>query len=279
MNKKLQIILWVTIAIIVCILIGGYVYNTVLKYTEGNTHPEVSFEIQDYGTVKMELYPEYAPNTVANFIRLVEKGYYNNKVIFGKDEICLYAGRNSEGEIENPKTSLAFDGIDAGSEYDYEYTIPGEFLANGFRENTMLHEEGVITLIRNDYTHYMPSLTEQSYNSGNAQLGIMMSGDSSNLNGAYAAFGKITEGFDILKNIYDNSEIAPVEPTNNESAEPTTELTQEEENPIKEFANYPVIASATVDTHGINYGDPTVEEAFDYSAYMYNLMNSYYGNQ
>ena len=91
MSKKVQIIIWAIIAALVCILIGGYVYNTVLRYTEGNTHPEVTFELQDYGTVKMELYPEYAPNTVANFVRLVEKGFYNNKVVYGKDDICLYA--------------------------------------------------------------------------------------------------------------------------------------------------------------------------------------------
>lgn len=273
MSKKVQIIIWAIIAAIVCILVGGYVYITVDRLTAGNSHPEVTFEVQDYGTIKMELYPEYAPNTVSNFIRLIEKGYYNNKVVYGKDGVCLYVGRNSEGEIDNPKTSLILDNVEENSEYDYEYTIPGEFIANGFKQNTLKHEKGVISLIRNDYTQYVASLSEESYNSGNAQLGIMMSDDASNLNGSYASFARVTEGMDILENIYNNSEVAPHEHEGEQ-----TEETEAHEGGIEAFANYPVITSATVDTKGINYGDPKIEEAFDYESYMYNLMSSYYGN-
>lgn len=273
MNKKVQIVIWAIIAVIVCILIGGYIYFTVDRLTDGNTHPEVTFEVQDYGTIKMELYPEYAPNTVANFIRLVEKEYYNNKVVYGKDDICLYVGRNAQGEIDNPKTSLIFDNVEENSDYDYEYTIPGEFIANGHKQNTLKHEKGVISLIRNDYTQYAETLTEESYNSGNAQLGIMMSDDASNLNGSYASFAKITEGMDILENIYNNREVVTSETETDENGEAISQ-----ESGIDAFAAYPVITSATVDTHGVNYGDPNVEEAFDYESYMYNLMSSYYGN-
>lgn len=276
MNKKTQMILWAIILVIVCILVGGYIYINIDRIIRGNVHPEVTFEIQDYGKIKMELYPEYAPNTVTNFIRLAEKGYYDNKVFYGKDEISLYAGRNSEGDAENPKTSLIFDGIDAGNEYDYEYEIQGEFIANGYEDNTLKHEKGIVTLIRNDYTQYVPSLSKESYNSGNAQLGIIMGADASNLNGSYAAFGKVTEGLDILENIYNNSEISVSESTDNASAEGATNAEAETEA-IQKFANYPVITSATVDTKGVNFGDPTIEEAFDYESYIYNLMSSYYG--
>lgn len=270
MSKKVQIIIWAIIAAIVGILVGGYVYITAERLTAGNSHPEVIFEVQDYGTIKMQLYPECAPNTVANFIRLVEKGYYNNKVVYGKDDICLYLGRNLEGEIDNPKTSLILDNVQADSEYDYEYTIPGEFIANGFKQNTLKHEKGVISLIRNDYTQYVSSLSKESYNSGNSQIGIMMSDNASNLNGSYASFAKVTEGMEILENIYNNSEVAPHEHEG--------EAGEAHEEGIEAFAKYPVISSATVDTKGVNYGDPKIEEAFDYESYMYNLMSSYYGN-
>lgn len=273
MSKKVQIIVWAIIAAIVCILAGGYIYFTADRLMSGNTHPEVTFEVQDYGTIKMELYPEYAPNTVANFIKLVEKGYYNNKVVYGKDDICLYVGRNSEGEIDNPKTSLVLDKVEENSDYDYEYTIPGEFIANGYKENTLKHEKGVVTLIRNDYTQYVGTLTEESYNSGNSQLGIMMGDEASNLNGLYASFAKITEGMDVVENIYNNREVVAVETETDENGE---EVAQE--SAIDAFANYPVITSASVDTKGVNYGEPKVEEAFDYQAYMYDLMSSYYGN-
>lgn len=275
MSKKVQLVIWIIIVIAVIGLLGCFGYNIVKMNTEGNVHPEVTFEIQDYGKVKIELYPEYAPNTVANFIKLVEKGYYNNKVVYGKDEICLYVGRNSEGDVENPKTSLIFDEVEAGSEYDYDYTIEGEFAANGFKQNTLMHEKGVITLIRNDYTQYVQTLSEESYNSGNAQLGIMMGENASNLNGSYAAFGKITEGMDVLENIYNNVEMKKAETA--ENADGSGDHVTEEVD-INSFASYPVITSTSVDTHGINYNNPQVEEAFDYSSYLYNLMTSYSNN-
>ena len=95
-----------------------------------------------------------------------------------------------------------------------------------------------------------------------------MGDGASNLNGVYAAFGRITEGLDILEKIYNETEIAPKE--NTEEGVDTTE------SAIDRFNTYPKIKSATVDTHGIDYGNPVTEKAFDYSAYMYDLMSSYY---
>lgn len=263
--KKVQICIWVIVIIAVLVLIGGCVYNFVKAKTEESVHPEVTFNIENYGTIKMELYPEYAPNTVANLIKLVESGYYDNKVVYGKDEMCLYVGRNQDGEAENPTVSLIYDDIEEGSDADYEYSIFGEFVANGYDANTLRHEKGIVSLIRNNYG---TSLSEESYNSGNAQLGIMMDDKSNNLNGVYAAFGRITEGIEILENIYNEAEIAVSE------SETTTD--EDDESTIKTFATYPVITSATVDTHGIDYGIPEVQEAFDYESYIYEMMSSYY---
>ena len=265
--KKVKIVLWVLIAIMVVGLIGLNVYSIYSAKTQEVVHPEISFEIENQGTVKMELYPEYAPNTVANIVKLAEKGYYNNKVIYGKDEICLYLGRNSAGEAENPKASLINEAIEVDSENDYEYTISGEFLANKYEQNTLRHQKGVVSLMRSDYTQYFSNLSEESYNSGNAQLGVIME-DSPNLNGAYAAFGKITEGLEILEKIY-NEEAIKVEETEEGEEEHTHEG-------IEEFATYPVIKSATVNTFGNDYGNPVISKAFDYNAYLNELLSSYY---
>lgn len=267
--KKLQFVIWIIIMVAILALIGVYGYFTYLRITSTVQHPEATFEIENYGKVVVELYPEYAPNTVTNFIKLVEKGYYNNKVFYGKDEICMYLGRNSTGEIEETKLSLISDEVEPDSESDYEYAIKGEFVANGFEQNTLRHEKGILTLIRNDYSQLINSLTDESYNSGSSQLAIMMSDDSRNLNGAYAAFGRVKEGMDVLEKIYNEAEIKQ------ESAE--GEESNVADN-ISQFATYPVITSATVDTHGIDFGDPEVIEAFDYESYMYNLMNSTYSN-
>ena len=267
MNKKVQFVVWAIIAIVAIVLIGVFAYNTISRISKEVNHPEAVFEIENYGTIKMELYPEYAPNTVANFIKLIESGYYNNKVIYGKDAICLYVGRNSEGEIDKPKRSLISQDIEKDSENDYEYSIKGEFVANDFEKNTLRHEKGIISIIRDDYSQYMSNLSEESYNSGNSQIGIMMSDDARSLNGAYAGFARITEGMEILEKIYNEAEMKPAEQN-----EDGTETSQDD---IEQFANYPVIKSASVDTHGENFGMPEIQKAFDYQSYMYDMMSAY----
>ena len=79
---------------------------------------------------------------------------------------------------------------------------------------------------------------------------------------------------DVLENIYNNVEMKQAESTEGSEGH----VTETEQVDINSFANYPVISNATVDTHGINYNDPQVEEAFDYSSYLYNLMSSYSNN-
>lgn len=272
MKDKIKVLVSIIVLIAVILLLGLVGYGIYWRLTDNTIHPEVTIEIENYGTVKLELYPEYAPNTVANFIKLAEKGYYNGKVVYGKDDMSIYLGRNSGGEIDPTKTSLIFDDIDEGSENDIEYTIPGEFVLNGFKQNTLRQDKGTVTLLRNDYTQYVSSLYQESYDSGNSQISIMMTDDANNLNGAYAAFGKVTEGLEILEKISNEVGIKP-----NEVNEETGEVVPNEG--IKEFEPYPVITSVTVDTHGENFGLPEVKEAFDYNAYMSELLSSYYGNQ
>lgn len=263
MNKKLKMIIWILVAIVVTVLIAYFSYNLYLSKTEEVSHPVVTFEIENYGTVKMELYPEYAPNTVSNIIKLVESGYYNNKIIYGKDELCMYIGRNEEGNIDPVKLSTIDSSIEVDSEADYEYAISGEFVLNGYNKNTLKHEKGVVSLIRNDYTQYFSDLEEESYNSGVSQIGIMMN-DARSLNGVYAAFGRVTEGLDVFEKIYNENSI--------KSKEEEDDVTSD----IDVFENFPVIKSATVDTHGVNYEVPETIEAFDYNTYLSDVLSSYY---
>lgn len=267
MGKKIQIGLWIVIAVAVFIAIGGLVYNLARATYESPVHPEVTFEFADLGTVKMELYPEYAPNTVKNIIKLVQMGYYDGRVMYGKDEICLYLGRNIYGDIDFVKASEIDPSLVTDPESDYEYAIKGEFLANGFEQNTLNHEKGVVTFLRNNYGS---TVLEESYNSGDTQMAIMMNNQASSLNGSYAAFGRITEGMELLEKMYNEYEIAPKDPETS---------SQNQDEAIEKFATYPIISKATVDTHGIEYGNPEIIEAFDYDEYMYQMMSSYYGEQ
>lgn len=268
MSKKIKFILWIVVAVVTVIAIAILGTRFIQSKTVDTVHPIVTFDIENYGKVKAELYPEYAPTTVTNIVALVKSGYYENKVIYGKDAICLYLGRDKDGNVADPTVNLIDPNVAADSEENFEYTIPGEFNANGYKDNTLRHEKGVLSLIRNDYTQSITGLYQESYNSGNSQIGVMIGDESSNLNGVYAAFGRVIEGLDILETIYDKNEIA--EPEKNEDG-------TVQKSPIEKFKFTPIIKSATVDTFGVEFGVPVYQEAFDYESYMYDLINTQYG--
>lgn len=251
------------ILIILCVMLVlaiVYVsYTFYLSKTEQVLHPVVNFEIENYGNIKMELYPEYAPNTVANIIKLVEAGYYNGKTVYGKDELCLYVGRSEDGTVQLPKVSLIDSSVEKDSELDFEYEINGEFIANGFNKNTLRHDKGVVTLIRTDYTTQMSNLVQESFNSGSGQIGVIIN-ENRNLNGVYAGFGKIIEGLEILEKINNESEI--VQPAEGEAT-----------GGISVFNEKIIIKNATVDTNGLDYGTPEIHQAFDYTSYLYDMLN------
>ena len=106
MKEKVKMTIQMIIVIILIILIGWLICNRVMALTSKVVNPVATFEVQDYGTVKMELYPEYAPNTVANFIALINSGFYNNKVVFGKDSLCLYMARDTAEDAKGKKGAI-----------------------------------------------------------------------------------------------------------------------------------------------------------------------------
>ena len=99
MSKKLKFILWIVVAVVTVIAIGIFGTGFIKSKTVDTVHPIVTFDIENYGKIKAELYPEYAPTTVTNIIALVKSGYYENKIIYGKDPICLYLGRDKDGNV------------------------------------------------------------------------------------------------------------------------------------------------------------------------------------
>lgn len=128
----------------------------------------LSLEIEDFGTLKVELYPKIAPNTVSNFMHYVNKNFYNG-LIFHR----IIKGFMIQGGA-NPKAK--------------EMPIKGEFLTNGFK-NDLKHSKGVLSMART-----------MDKNSATSQFFIMHH-DAPHLDGAYAAFGKVVEGLDIVDKI------------------------------------------------------------------------------
>ena len=136
-------------------------------------NPIVTIEMESGKTIKLELYPEIAPNTVANFVSLASKGYYDGLIFHRVIPGFMIQGGDPTG------TGMGGPG----------YTIKGEFTRNGYRENTLRHTRGVISMARSG----MP-------NSAGSQFFIMHA-DAPHLDGSYAAFGKVTEGIETVDEI------------------------------------------------------------------------------
>ena len=135
-------------------------------------NPRVTIEMNNGDIMKAELYPEIAPNTVNNFISLVNKGFYDGVIFHRVIRGFMIQGGDPQG------TGVGGPG----------YSIKGEFSGNGFA-NDLKHTPGVLSMART----MMPD-------SAGSQFFIMHE-TSPHLDGQYAAFGKICEGLDIVNKI------------------------------------------------------------------------------
>ena len=135
-------------------------------------NPMVTFEMENGKVFKAELYPEIAPNTVNNFISLVNKGFYDGIIFHRVIPGFMIQGGDPQGiGIGGPG-----------------YCIKGEFSANGVK-NPISHKRGVLSMARTN----MP-------NSAGSQFFVMVA-PASYLDGSYAGFGKVTEGMDVVDEI------------------------------------------------------------------------------
>lgn len=135
-------------------------------------NPIVTIEMENGSLIKLELYPDIAPNTVKNFVSLVQKNFYDGLIFHRVIRGFMLQGGDPEG------TGMGGPG----------YSIKGEFSYNHF-ENNLKHTAGVISMARSQ----MP-------NSAGSQFFIMHK-DSPHLDGSYAAFGKVIEGMDVVNAI------------------------------------------------------------------------------
>ena len=133
----------------------------------------VTIEMENGGIIKLELYPDIAPITVANFVKLAKSGFYDGLIFHRVINGFMIQGGDPEGT-----------GMGGSDE-----TIKGEFSANGVK-NDISHERGVISMARNS----------RSMDSASSQFFIVQE-DSTYLDGQYAAFGRVTEGMDVVDEI------------------------------------------------------------------------------
>lgn len=165
-----------------------------------NVEEKVTFELENYGKIVIKLYPDKAPNTVNNFLNLVASGYYNNKVVYGKDINTIHFGRNENGENIPAKKSNIDSSIKKDSTEDKAYGIKGEFVENNVN-NDLQHSKYMVSMARANYTQLIQGLKRESYDSGNALFNIVTKDGAHELDGKYAVFGEVIEGQEIIDEI------------------------------------------------------------------------------
>lgn len=271
MKDKSKFILIIAILAIAAII--AWIFYGIIN---GGKNPiatmEVSYVDNDgntqTGTVKIELDPSVAPESVANFVNLANNGFYDNLTFHRIVSDFMIQGGSSDGTGSgSAKLSDLDKKIQANSSSDYTYSIKGEF-ANNNINNNLKFEKGVIGMARSDYSSY--GLTEEGYNSGSSQFFIVTTDkketlDSLNYN--YASFGKVIEGYEVVE------AISNVKVT-----------TEEGSSEASKPENAPVITSIRVDTFGANYKIPetinydtvlqTVQQYQNYYQQLFNNSNS-----
>jgi peptidyl-prolyl cis-trans isomerase B (cyclophilin B) len=172
-----KIIAVLAAAVCLLTLFGGCRKEEPSPYLKGKHHVEI--EVQDYGTIALELDANVAPISVTNFIELAKSGFYDGLTFHRIIEGFMIQGGdpkgNGTGGSENP--------------------IKGEFEANGVK-NSISHKRGVISMARRS----------NDYNSASSQFFIMHR-DNDTLDGGYAAFGHVTSGMEVVDAIAENTPV------------------------------------------------------------------------
>lgn len=169
-----------------------------------DSNPVATIEMEDGGIIKVELFPEIAPNTVRNFIYLANDKFYDGLIFHRVIEGFMIQGGDPIGNGTGGP----------------DYSIYGEFSNNKF-VNSLSHERGVISMAR-----------ARDMNSAGSQFFIMHQ-DNPSLDGDYAAFGKVTEGMDVVDKI-------------------ATTKTNNSDKPVTDIK----IKSITIETFGVDYNQP-----------------------
>ena len=141
-------------------------------------NPIVTIEMEDGGVMKAELYPDVAPNTVNNFISLIQKGYYDGLIFHRVIPGFMIQGGCPDG------TGMGGPG----------YSIKGEFTGNGF-QNNLVHDRGVLSMART-----------MAPDSAGSQFFVMVE-KAPHLDGQYAAFGKVIEGMEVADAIVNTKRV------------------------------------------------------------------------
>ncbi|MBQ3407862.1 MAG: peptidylprolyl isomerase [Clostridia bacterium] len=214
-NRRINMVLNIVIIVLSIILIATSVYAYINKNTRKDMvdsdsnykeieskYPVATVDVKNCGKFKIELYDDIASDTVKNFIILANNGFYDG-LTFHRivDDFIIQGGDPNGDGTGHAMVSDLNKNIKKGSEKDFSYSIKGEFSKNGF-ENNLKFEKGIVGMARADYGAY--GLYKEGYNSASSQFFIVTTDDEKKmqrLDGEYAVFGKVIEGYDVVEKI------------------------------------------------------------------------------
>jgi cyclophilin family peptidyl-prolyl cis-trans isomerase len=289
--------------------IGFLIFNAARSNSvnENAKNPVVTLDVEGYGEVKIELYPDYAPNTVKTIIKLIQNGYYDGKIFYGTDGTAISAGMKLSTTEEYPEDA---------------YDEDGNLLDDAELETSESAEEDTLRVSDLD-TSVTPYISDEDSEYGyvdeeengdeDTDYKVSIKGefvangfDTNTLRFEYGTVGLYrsdyteyvssltTESYNSGTSLFFietdedsslNGQYAAFGKVIEEMKDlPLAESDDDDStssDSITKFAegSYPVITTATVETYGIDYGMPVYEEAFDYNSYLSNLILKYYQNQ
>lgn len=307
--KKVIIVLAILTLIGILVFLGINYAEAGMNKVKKNSNPIVTMEIENYGTIKMELYPDMAPNTVKNFITLANNGYYNGKTISEVGESTISGGFDlntgkEESKDEKEKDSKKDDKkkdaeTEESEEYiigpklsdvrtlekdekDSAYSIKGEFVEAGYTDNTLSHQKGVITMARKTYNDYQNQISLMQMMGQESYLSTIISLLNDTAGSGFSIMTKNDISYDgeyaafgkVIEGIEIVDKISKVECKKQETDKSEDKKEDNDENVVMTPKKEIKITKMTVDTKGIKYGAPEMTGKVDFESLFSQLMSS-----
>lgn len=315
--KNFKRILLLAAIVVVLVLICTVVVVFARSKVDNDSNPVVTMEIENYGTIKIELYPDMAPNTVKNFVALVNSGYYNGKTISELEDSRIIGGfdltAESEEDSKDSKNDSKKDSkkdaevedseeeeeVKVGpllsnvktlkeGEEDDSYAIEGEFVEAGYTDNKLSHQRGVISMARDDYNDYQSELYMMQVMGYSSYLDTIVKLMDNSASGGFFIMTKNDISYDgqyaafgkVIEGMEVVDKIAEVETKADANKDKKDKKSKEtsDENADKTPNKEIKIKNVTVDTKGVKYGEPETTSKVDFSTLFGSLLQQTQGS-
>lgn len=316
--KKILLIIAIIIVALLLIYLGINYAKAGINKTKKDNNPIVTMEVEGYGTIKIELYPDMAPNTVKNFVALVNSGYYNGKTFSEITDDSIIGGFDlSNGETEedsnkekedkdkekkDDEEKATVEGEETSEEEEYvagpklsniktlkegeedsAYSIEGEYVEAGYTDNTLSHQRGVISMKRDTYEDYQYQLSLLQMMGYESYIDTLISLMDDTAGSGFFIVTDTNTSYDgqyaAFGKVIEGMDVVDKISEAKVKEEKSDDEESSEEVTTKVPEKEIKISKVTVDTKGVDYGVPTTSTRFDFDALFSQLLSSYSNSQ